>query len=249
MTDIAATAAMLLAVRQGAPRLENLGAHAPGNEAEAWAVQQEVLRLMGGRIGGYKCAAPPGKEPSGGIMAAAGVVPGPRPWKVPAGEQMGIETEIAVRLGRDLPGRATPYTEAEVLDAVSECFPVIELVSSRFQNMRAVTPLEALADGIAHAGLVYGAAVPDWRTRDLNALTVRQSCGGVVQVEKVGGNPSGHAFVALLWLANFLPSIGLHLRANQVVTTGSCTGLLFVEPKQRVTGGFLGFGEVSVDLV
>ena len=55
--------------------------------------------------------------------------------------------------------------------------------------------------------------------------------------------------VALLWLANFLPSIGLHLRANQVVTTGSCTGLLFVEPKQRVSGGFLGFGEVSVDLV
>ena len=42
MTDIAATAAMLLAVRQGAPRLENLGAHAPGNEAEAWAVQQAV---------------------------------------------------------------------------------------------------------------------------------------------------------------------------------------------------------------
>lgn len=253
MSRIEAAAAMLEAVRRGAPRLAGLGAATPRNEAEAWAVQQAVLRRMGGqrggKIGGWKCAAPPGKEPSGGMLDASRVVPGPRPWQVPAGEQIGIETEIAFRLGRDLPGRATAYSQEEVLDAVSECMPVIELVSSRYQDMRAVTPLEALADGIAHAGLVYGRPVADWRSRDLNALTVRQSAGGQVQVEKVGGNPSGHAFVALVWLANYLPSVGLCLRAGEIVTTGSCTGLIFVPPGQRIIGGFQGFGEVAVDLV
>jgi len=90
--------------------------------------------------------------------------------------------------------------------------------------------------------------VPDWRAMDLKALVVKQTCGGTVQVEKVGGNPSGDPFTPLLWLANYLPSVGLALEAGQVVTTGSCTGLLYVDGKQRVTGGFAGFGEVVVDL-
>ena len=247
-TSINQAASMLMAVRQGGPRLANLGAAAPTTEAASWAVQQEVLRRMGGGIGGYKCAAPPGKPSSGGIMAASGIKAAPCRWAVPAGEKIGIETEICFRLGQDLPARAKPYSQEEVLDAVVGCFPAIELVSSRYQDPKAVSPAEAMADSIAHAGLVFGADVPDWRLRDLGTLTVRQSCGGQVQVEKVGGNPSGHPFVPLVWLANHLPSIGLQLRAGQLVTTGSCTGLLYVESHQRVTGGFLGFGEVSIDL-
>ena len=45
-----------------------------------------------------------------------------------------------------------------------------------------------------------------------------------------------------------MPEFGLHLEAGQVITTGSCTGLLWVESHKRVTGEFLGFGAVTVDL-
>ncbi|PZW36984.1 2-keto-4-pentenoate hydratase [Humitalea rosea] len=239
---------LLMAVRAGGAKLAGLGAAAPQTEAGAWAVQREVLRRLGGRIGGYKCAAPPGRPHTAAILAASGVVPGPAEWAVPAGEKIGIETEIAFRFARDLPPRATPYSEAEVLDAVEGCFPAIEMVISRYTNPGAMPPWEAMADNVAHAGLVVGADVPGWRDLDLAGLTVRQSCGGAVQVEKVGGNPSGGPFVALLWLANHLPTVGLHIQAGQVVTTGSCTGLLWVESQQQVTGGFQGFGEVVVNL-
>ena len=50
------------------------------------------------------------------------------------------------------------------------------------------------------------------------------------------------------WLANHLPTFGLQLEAGQVVTTGSCTGLVWVESRQRVTGEFLGFGAAAVEL-
>ena len=245
---ITAAAAMLLAVRQGGPRLANLGANAPTSEAEAWAVQQAVLAGLDDSIGGYKCSAPPGKAPSAAIMAAGGFRRSPARWSVPAGEKIGIETEIAFRFGQDLPGRATPYSLADVLDAVAGVFPIVEMVSTRFQNHQAVTPLEAMADNGAHGGFIMGADVPGWRELDLKGLTMRQSCGGAVQVEQVGGNPSGDPLVPLLWLANHLPSMGLPLRAGQVVTTGSCSGLLWVEPNQRVIGEFLGFGQVIVDL-
>jgi 2-keto-4-pentenoate hydratase len=239
---------ILLGVRQGKPKVATLGAAAPTTEAAAFAIQRAVLAGIGGRIGGYKCATPPGKPASAAILNAAGLRAAPTRWPVPPGETIGIETEIAFRLGRDLPARGTPYTREEVLDAVAGAFPAVELVASRYVDPSKVSPMEAMADNIAHAGLVVGADVPGWRGMDLPGLAVRQSCGGVVQVEKVGGNPSGDPVAPLVWLANFLPGVGLMLEAGQVVTTGSCTGLIWVEGKQRVVGGFQGFGEVVIEL-
>lgn len=250
MADASTNAAadLLMAVREGrSPRIAGLGEAAPRDEAGAFAVQREVLRRLGGRIGGYKCATPPGKAPSAALLNAAHIRPAPTAWPVTQG-RIGIETEIAFRLGRALPARATPYTREEVLDAVAACFPAMEMVETRYLDPAKVSPMEAMADCIAHAGLVLGADVPDWRGRDLATLPVRQTCGGQVQVEKIGGNPSGDPVTPMVWLANFLPTLGLHLEAGQVVTTGSCTGLLWVEGGQRVTGGFAGFGEVVIDL-
>ena len=246
--DAARAAEILLAVRHGAPPVPGLGDAAPRDEAAAWAIQREVLRRMGGRIGGYKCATPAGKPPSAALLDAAGLRTAPAHWPVAPGARIGIETEVAFRLARDLPPRGTPYSREEVVEAVAACFPAIEMVVSRYADMTAVPLLDAIADNIAHAGLVCGADVPDWRARDLNDLHVRQSCGGTVQVDRRGSNPAGDPLLSLTRLANHLPAFGLHLQAGQVVTTGSWTGLLFVEGGQRVTGGFDGLGEVVVDL-
>lgn len=243
-----AAAAVLLGVRRGGAKLRGLGDLAPADMAEAFAVQRAVLAGIGGTVGGWKCAAPPGKDPTAAIMNGAGIVAGPARWAMPREGKVGIETEIAFRLGRDLPGRAVPYSREEVLDAVAGAFPVIEMVESRYLDPKAVGPMEALADCIAHGGLVCGGDVPSWRGMDLAGLVVRQTAGGEVQVEKAGGNPSLDPVVPLVWLANALPGFGLPLKAGQVVTTGSCTGLLWVPGGQRVTGGFAGFGEVAVDL-
>lgn len=251
MTDDTRTlraAELLLAVRQGGPPAHGLGEVAPVDEAGSWAVQREVLRRLGGRIGGYKCATPAGAPPSAALLDARGIQASPARWPVPAGGKIGIETEVAFRLGRDLPPRGTPYARAEVIAAVAGCFPAIELVATRYADMKSVSLLEAMADNVAHAGLVCGADVPDWQARDLNALTVRQSCGGTVQVERSGSNPAGDPLLSLTRLANHLHAYGLHLEAGQVVTTGSWTGLLWVDGGQRVTGGFAGLGEVVVEL-
>lgn len=249
MTDTTQQAAdILMAVRRGGPRVAGLGAAAPQTEAGAFAVQAEVLKRLGARIGGWKCAAPPGKPTSAAMLDAGFIRPGPLHWPLPAGGQIGIETEIAFRLGRGFPKRDAPYTLTEIQDGIAAAFPAVEMVASRYIDTSKVTMNEAMADSIAHAGLVLGAEVPGWRDMDLKNLTVKQTCGGTVQVEKVGGNPSGDPFTPLLWLANYLPSVGLALEVGQVVTTGSCTGLLYVDGHQRVTGGFAGFGEVVVDL-
>ena len=248
-TRIAAAAAILCQVRKGGMPVAALGAEAPASEAEAWAIQREVLRRLGGSIGGYKCATPPDKPHSAAILSQAGILAGPCRWTVGNSGKIGIETEIAVRIGRDLPPRSGSYSKPEVLDAIAAVFPAIELVRSRFVDPTAMSGFEAMADNVSHAGLVHGAEVTDWRRLELKHLRVRQSCSGGMHVEKIGGNPSHDPLVPLVWLANHLHQFGLSLEAGQIVTTGSCTGLTFVTTGQRVTGGFEGLGETSVELV
>jgi 2-keto-4-pentenoate hydratase len=248
MTDIARAADMLLAARHGAVPIAGLGDAAPVDEAGAWAIQRAVLDARGGRIGGYKCATPPAAPPSGALLDARGIVASPAAWPVPKGGRIGIETEVAFSVARDLPPRGAPYAREEVLAAIGECFPAIEMVVTRYADIKAVTPWEAMADNIAHEGLVCGAPVADWRALDLNDLHVRQSAGGTVQVDRRGANPAGDPLLTLTRIANHLHAFGLHLEAGQVVTTGSWTGLIWVEGGQRILGGFAGLGDVVVDV-
>lgn len=247
-TRITRAADMLCAVRHGGAATHGLGDAAPATEAEALAIQRMVLARRGGRIGGWKCATPPGKPVSQALLDSRGILDGPASWSLPPGGKIGIETEVAFRLGRALPARGTPWTRAEVIEAVEACFPAIELVASRYADMSSVSLLESMADNVAHAGLVIGAPVAGWQVMDLDNLAVRQMAGSTVQVARRGANPAGDAIGSLTRLANHLHGFGLHLEAGQVVTTGSWSGLLWVPGGQRIVGGFEELGEVVVDL-
>jgi 2-keto-4-pentenoate hydratase len=238
----------LVAVHQGGAPIANLGDAAPSTEADVFAIQRGVLKALGGSIGGWKCATPPGKRTNFGIMAASGARQSAGRWRPVNARTIGLETEVAFRLARDLPPRGTPYSREEVLDAVAAAFPLLELVQSRYADHKIVAPAEGMADNIAHHGYVVGADVTDWRRHDLPNLAVRQSYGGAMQVAQKGGNPSGDPVLPLVWLANHLHGLGEHLRAGQVVTTGTYTGCIFVPPGQHVEAGFEGFGAVVCDL-
>ncbi len=224
---------------------------APTGEDEAFAIQRAVLELAGDAIGGWKCAAPPGKPQSAACMGRAGFLDSPATLKFRADRPMGIEAEIAVRLRADLPGRADgrPYTRDDIVDAIEVALPAIELVQSRYADPQSVAPLAAMADAVAHFGFVAGPDQPGWRALDLAALRVTLRIGEETPVDRVGGNPSGDPLAPVVWLANRLPATGTHLRAGEIVTTGSCTGLLYVRPGVPVTAMFEGLGAVSLDLV
>jgi 2-keto-4-pentenoate hydratase len=181
----------LVAVHKGGAPIANLGDAAPGSEAEVFAIQRGVLKALGGTIGGWKCATPPGKPTNFGIMAASGARQSGGRWGVANTRPIGLETEVAFRLKRDLPPRSSAYSREEVLDAIDAAFPLLELVQSRYADHKVVAPSEGMADNIAHLGYVLGTDVADWRRFDLPNLAVRQSYAGAVQVDQQGGNPSG----------------------------------------------------------
>jgi 2-keto-4-pentenoate hydratase len=241
---IGRAAALLAQAHRSGKKLPGLPeADAPSDTAEAWAVQREVLALRGIGIGGFKAAVPPDHPGFGAIMPASGLRASPARLGMPPGAAIGIEAEIAFRVTRDIEAGAT----RDAILASVIAFPAIELVGSRFEDAAKPSHAVRVADNFSNAGFVAGPDAAGWRGLDLGNLHVHLRIGDAVIADKHGGNPAGDPLKPLFWLIDFLPGVGLALQEGQVVTTGSCTGMVQAAAGQRVVARFEGLGEVVID--
>ena len=237
---------LLEARRTGGPLVVAAPEAALAEVADAYAVQERVVRELG-PVGAWKVgAASPTAEPVRAPILAATIHASPLTLPAASFHVIGIEAEIAYRLSADLPPRERPYTGTEVGAAIEAMLPAIELVDTRLADHAAAPPLWKLADNQINWGLVTGALESDWRRFDPLTQPVRLEVDGAVVAEGRGGNTAGDPFRLLVWLAN---RCGAHcggLRRGQIVTTGSLTGLRFVAPGARVRAVLEGLGEVAV---
>lgn len=163
--------------------------------------------------------------------------------------KLGMECEIVVRLGRDLPPQATPYTREMVATAVDEVMPGIELVDERYQDFHALGVPTLVADDFFNAGCVLGQARRDWRGLDLAALQGRTWINGVEVASGHGSAVLGHPLNALAWLANAQHEHGLPgLKAGEFVMLGSLVQTQWLNAGDKVRIVIEELGEVGLDV-
>jgi 2-keto-4-pentenoate hydratase len=216
--------------------------------ADAYAVQDAVAARLG-PVGGWKVGAKgPDQQPNCAPLLAALITPRAS-GTFPASTfgMIGIEAEIAFTLGRDIVPGSGLLSRDDVLDAVAAAHPAVEVVDTRLADWRATDRLWLLADNLMNGHFVYGAGVPDWRGRDFTRQPVRLQINGKIAAEAIGGNAAGDPLRILAWLVNHCRANGLSVAAGTVITTGSCTGMIFVEPGAKIVAEFPGFGSVAVD--
>jgi 2-keto-4-pentenoate hydratase len=250
-----AAALHLLAARRHhrpGPRLPK--ASRPTTDEEALAIQRRIAVLLKESVGGWKCSLPtPEKTVVAPIYAAT--IGRTSPCAVPAHDTNArIEPEIAFVLARDLPRRATPYTEADVRAAIGETRLVLELMGSRYADPAKLPFPEMLADSVNNYGLFVGPVVPNGVDRALDAfpLTIVGPSGAILARD--GAHPDGHPLRPLTWLANWF---GMNtagwpqgLNAGQIVTTGSYAGgALDVPLATPLTITFGDLGKIEVTLI
>lgn len=223
-------------------------AMAPKTEEQAYLVQRVVAEELGG-IGGWKVgAAGPDGPCNCAPLPATGVLTGPAEIAERECPMRGVEAEIALRLGRDLPPREAPYGRHEVLDAIASAHPAIEVLQSRFADPDAVDKLSLLADSLSHFALVLGPEVPDWRNVAWDVEEVLVQVNGA-EIKRRTANPAGDMIRLVVWLADAGARWAGGLRAGQVVTTGSWTGKDFVPSGADVRVAFPHAGEAVLRFV
>lgn len=216
----------------------------------AYAIQSALIALTGGKPMGWKVTAltPKDQQKFGANRAVAGAVLGE--FVYPSGAELKlssfiaplIECEIAFLLRADLPARAHPYSRAEVEAAIAAVVPVLEFPDSRVAATAG--DLVKLADVMSNGALVTGTSVEDWRRLDMTRTAIRLTLEGALVAEGTSARILGDPVLALLALANAYP-LPAPLLAGQVVTTGTCTDPLPVQPG-RYVASFSGLGHVEV---
>jgi len=237
---------LLSARRDPTQKLHSLPeAMTPKTEEQAYLIQRAIMAELGG-IGGWKVGSP---NPTGPFtcapLPAAGVQMSPGHVSTEHCTDQGVEAEIALKLARDLPPRDAPYEAPELLAAIASAHPAIEVLQSRYVDPDRVDPLSALADSLAHFGLVAGPAVEGWHTVDWAAEQVALMVNGK-EMKRRRGNPGGDMLWLLAWLADHGARWAGGLRAGQYVTTGSWTGKDFVPPGAEVRIAFNHGGEAAL---
>ena len=244
MSRVTQAAEALLEQFRGKEKYLLEGELLPESVAEAYDVQvayQRALTAEYGAVAGYKIAytttalqqASGISEPVAGVILANNVRHSPAVLDSADFLQPGIECEVGVRLGRDLPASGAPYDRDGVSEAVSEVMTAFEVVDNRrTQGQDTQTQLlTTISSNILNAGVVLGQPVSDWRGIHLAGCRGYMEINGELVGDGMGADVMGHPLEPLAWLANALADQGRELKAGMVVITGS-----IVSPKWLAAG-------------
>jgi len=257
MNNTLAAAQAVAAARRSRTPLEPLPAElAPRTEADGYRIQETLRDLLAADFGapvGYKIGCTSAvmqhyldiPHPCGGSVFAKGVHDSGVSLRHSDFVRVGVECEIAVRLGRDLAPSRAPFTADAVADVIEAYLPAIEIVDDRYADWQSIGAPTLVADDFFAAACVLGKPVARSAAPDLLAVAGRAIINGVEVSRGTGADVLGHPHNALAWLANHLAADNKHLRAGEIVLTGSLVKTIWLNAGDSVLMELAGLGNVS----
>jgi 2-oxo-3-hexenedioate decarboxylase/2-keto-4-pentenoate hydratase len=247
----------IAAARRDRTPLQALAAEiAPQDEAEGYRIQDAVHDLLAADVGplvGYKIGCTSAvmqrylgiPHPCAGGVFANGVHASGVRLRHGDFVRVGVECEIAVRLARDLVASGSAFTADSVAPAIDAYHPAIEIVDDRYAEWQTLGAPTLIADEFFAAGCVLGEPVSRAAAPDLLDVIGRASIHGVEAGRGTGADVLGHPHHALAWLANHLAASEKHLRAGQIVLTGSLVKTLWLNAGDSAVMELSGLGNVA----
>jgi 2-keto-4-pentenoate hydratase len=227
----------------------------PGSIAEAYAAQEAYYALaepVYGAVAGAKIATTTKvmqrlmgiDHPCGGAIFARTVHQTPAALRAADFVNLRIESEIALKLGRDLPAAQAPWTRETVAPAVVGAMPAFELIEDRHADYAMTEAASLIVENCWNGGVVIGASkvVP---VDALVGMTGRLTIDGKAVGEGTAEDPAA----TLAWLANHLAERGRDLKAGMVVITGSVIPTASIASGQRAVFAADGLGIVAMDVL
>ncbi|MGR9279250.1 fumarylacetoacetate hydrolase family protein (plasmid) [Rhizobium leguminosarum] len=149
-----------------------------------------------------------------------------------------FETEIAVRLGRDLPVRTVPYSRADVVKAISAVHLGAELLVSAVRESGSVSFLLFVADRLGNSGYVLGPKLEKSVVDTVGGTPLKVTHAGRTISDGPAQHPKGDVLTWLVDYANDGLRPETSLKTGALITTGTLSGAIeLTEP-----------GEIDIEL-
>jgi 2-keto-4-pentenoate hydratase len=227
----------------------------PASIAEAYAGQEAYYLLAEptyGAIAGAKIATTTKvmqqlmgiNHPCGGAIFSRTIYRSPAKLRAADFVNLRIESEIALKLGADLPASGAPWSRDTVAPAIVAALPAFELIEDRNADYAKTEATSLIVENCWNGGIVTGTPqrVP---LADLVGITGRLTLGG----KPIGEGAAEDPCATLAWLANHVAERGRDLKAGMIVITGSLIPTVSIAPGQRAVFAVDGLGEVAMDVI
>lgn len=262
MDRFARAAHYLMNLRKTHAKVETLPTlFRPNSPADAFEIQEIVVDILRAEadaaIVGYKVATtsqaaqqmlnvdgPFSGQLLSSLMHSSGVELAHADYTTPI-----AEPEFAFRVASDVPLSETAYTAETIAPYLGDLMPAIEIVDHRYFDLGTAGGHCIHADNAILGCAVLGEPIANWRDIDLATHPVAFRVNDDLLDTGVGGNALGHPLNVMAWLANDLATYGRQLLADQVVLTGTVTGIRFAEVGDEIEADFGRFGRVGLSFV
>jgi 2-keto-4-pentenoate hydratase len=255
MSKLDAMAQHMWDARRARAKYANLsGDLKPGSIAEAYRAQEVYYRLaepVYGPVAGVKVAVASKvmqdlmgiTHPCGGAIFARTIHTSPARIAKSDFVNLRIESEIALKLGADMPAAKAPWTAESVVPFVAGAMPAYELIEDRNAVYTETQAVSMIVENCWNGGVVIGAPKAI-RPKDIVGVTGRQTLNG----KQIGEGKSEDPFATLAWLANLLAERKRDLKAGMVVITGSLIPTFSIAVGDRCVFAVDGLGEAVMDV-
>ena len=156
------------------------------------------------------------------------------------------EGEIAFLLKKDLQGPGV--TAADVLAATEGVMACFEIVDSRIQDWK-IKIQDTVADNASCGVFVLGDQLVDIADLDLALAGMVLEKNGEIVVTGAGAATMAHPVNAMVWLTNMLGSLGIALKAGDIVLSGAMGAMVPVARGDNLRMTIGGIGGCSVRFI
>jgi 2-keto-4-pentenoate hydratase len=227
----------------------------PASLAEAYAAQEVYHRLaepVYGAVAGAKIATTTKvmqqlmgiSHPCAGAIFARTIRASPARLRAADFINLRIESEIALKLGADVPASGAPWTAETVAPAVAGAMAAFELIEDRHADYATSEATSLIVENCWNGGVVVGAPKVT-AMASLVGIAGKLAINGAV----VGEGRAEDPCATLAWLANALAERGRGLIAGMVVITGSVIPTISIAPGDRAVFTVDGLGEAAIEVV
>ena len=225
----------------------------PQSLAEGYEVQNAFRAIWPDTVAGWKIGAtarPPWRGSGWTIRCTGPSSPArstrARPDRGADAARDGDRERICLPIRPRPAGPRAPYTREEIIAAIDALIPAFEIVGTRFAQVPYGDAGSVVADCMLNAAMVLGTPITDWRGLDIPHHPVRLTIDGVVKGEGTGSDALGDPRNVLDWVVEKLRAGGIGLKQGQILSTGTCTGVIPFAHGQTAIADFGALGRVEV---
>ncbi len=260
--EIQRIASQIFTANQRGDRFEPLtGVDKPASLADAYRIQDQVYHLFAtegglGELGGHKIALTSQavqqlcgvSEPAYGSIFRSQIYSSGHQVNTADFVRLGLEFEIAVEIGTDVPPGRTDWDKDSIAPYVRACMPAFELIEDRDADYSRLDAASILTARCWCDGIVRGPVSPGWQQLDLSACEVSLWINGERIDQGRTGDSMGHPLNGLAWIACHLAEQGRQLKQGEFVMTGSALKTQVARAGDQVEYRVDGLGSVAVQI-